>query len=61
VFSSREGSGYESSSTIWSEDRLSNKEVEKIRKWVGEKERREERECYIERDKNAGKYRKGKG
>jgi len=39
VFTSRKRSGYESSGTVWSEDRLSSKEVEKIRKWVGEKER----------------------
>jgi len=32
VFSSREGSGYESSGTVWSEDRLSSKEMESIRK-----------------------------
>jgi len=32
VFSSREGSGYENSGTVWNEDRLSSKEVEKIRK-----------------------------
>jgi len=43
AFSSREGSRYESLGTVWSEDRLSSKEVEKIRKWVEEKERTEER------------------
>jgi len=54
----REGSGSESkrgttmirgsrncgsSGTVWSEDRLSSKEVDKIRKWVNEKERLERR------------------
>jgi len=31
-FTSREGSGYESSGTVWSENKLSSKEMEKIRK-----------------------------
>jgi len=30
--------------TIWSEDRLCNKEVEKVRKWVNERERERDRE-----------------
>jgi len=36
-----------STGTIWSEDRLSNREVEKIRKWVSEKERMVRRENIV--------------
>jgi len=31
---------YDSTGTMWSEDRLSSREVDKIRKWVNEKERK---------------------
>jgi len=47
VFTTREGNGYESSGTVWSEDRLCSKEVEKIRKWVGEKERIDRKENIV--------------
>jgi len=47
VFTSREGSGYESSGTVWSEDRLNSKEVEKIRTWMGEKERIDRKENIV--------------
>jgi len=46
--STTKGSRYGgSSTTIWSEDRLCNREVEKIRKWVGEKKREERRENIV--------------
>jgi len=38
---------YGSSGTVWSEDRLSNREVDKIRKWVNEKERLERKENIV--------------
>jgi len=38
-----------SSGTLWSEDRLSNREVDKIRKWVNEQERLERRENIVMR------------
>jgi len=54
-----------SSGTVWSEDRLSSREVDKIRKWVNEKERSErksnivlrgvEMPSGIEKDKERGR------
>jgi len=46
----RKGSRTGSMGTIWSEDRLSNKEVEKVRKWVKEKEREERKGNIILRE-----------
>jgi len=44
---SRIGSRIGSTSSIWSEDRLSNKEVGKVRKWVNEREREERKDNII--------------
>jgi len=44
---SREGSGYGSTGTIWSEDRLSSREVERVRKWVNEREREGRKENVV--------------
>jgi len=44
---SREGSRYASSGTIWSEDRLSSREVERVRKWVNERDREERKDNIV--------------
>jgi len=38
---------YGSTTTMWSEDRLSSREVDKIRKWVNEKERMDRKENIV--------------
>jgi len=45
--SSREGSRYGSTGTIWSEDRLSIKEIKKVRRWVNEREREERKDNIV--------------
>jgi len=46
---SRGSRNYGSSGTVWSEDRLSSRKVDKIRKWVNEKERLERKGNIVRR------------